>query len=92
MRSSTADINPECGIAPKQSATSVSTTQRAPANDSFTSTCSPSCAARFGRNLNAERSFRRIKGYNQMPHLVDALRRHTHPKTTAGTETVRAAA
>jgi hypothetical protein len=28
MRSSTADINPECGIAVKQSAMSVSTTQR----------------------------------------------------------------
>ena len=29
--------------------------------------------------LNAERSFRRIKGYKQMPQLVDALRRHAHP-------------
>ena len=29
--------------------------------------------------LNAERSFRRIKGYKQMPHLVNALRRHAHP-------------
>lgn len=29
--------------------------------------------------LNAERSFRRIKGYKQMPQLVDALRRHTNP-------------
>ncbi len=26
--------------------------------------------------LNAERSFRRIKGYKQMPQLVDALHRH----------------
>ena len=42
----------QCDNASKQSATSVSTTQRAPANDSFTSTCSPSCAARFGRNPN----------------------------------------
>jgi len=31
--------------------------------------------------LNAERSFRRIKGYKQMPQLVDALRRHTNPHT-----------
>jgi len=29
--------------------------------------------------LNAERSFRRIKGYKQMPQLVDALRRHANP-------------
>lgn len=39
--------------------------------------------------LNAQRSFRRIKGYKQMPHLVDALRRHAHPDTT---DTVTAAA
>jgi len=31
--------------------------------------------------LNAERSFRRIKGCKQMPQLVDALRRHAHPDT-----------
>jgi putative transposase len=31
--------------------------------------------------LNAERSFRRIKGYKQMPQLVDALRRHANPDT-----------
>jgi len=31
--------------------------------------------------LNAERSFRRIKGYQQMPQLVDALRRHANPDT-----------
>lgn len=31
--------------------------------------------------LNAERSFRRIKGYKQMPQLVAALRRHAHPDT-----------
>jgi transposase-like protein len=35
--------------------------------------------------LNAERPFRRIKGHKQMPQLVDALRRHTHPETGAGT-------
>ena len=40
--------------------------------------------------LNAERSFRRIKGYKQMPQLVDALRRHANPDI--GTETVGAAA
>ncbi len=43
--------------------------------------------------LNAERSFRRIKGYKQMPHLVAALHRHAHPDTAAEThETVGAAA
>ena len=31
--------------------------------------------------LNAERSFRRIKGHKQMPQLVDALRRHANPDT-----------
>jgi putative transposase len=41
--------------------------------------------------LNAERSFRRIKGYKQMPQLVDALHRHAHPQR-ANTETVGAAA
>jgi putative transposase len=30
---------------------------------------------------NAERSFRRIKGYKQMPQLVAALKRHAHPDT-----------
>jgi putative transposase len=39
--------------------------------------------------LNAERSFRRVKGYKQMPHLVAALHRHAHPGTA---ETVGAAA
>jgi putative transposase len=42
--------------------------------------------------LNAERSFRRIKGYKQMPQLVAALHRHAHPETAADTETVSAAA
>jgi len=42
--------------------------------------------------LNAERSFRRIKGYKQMPQLVAALRRYAHPETTTGAETVGAAA
>src|ERR1700739_3562045 len=42
--------------------------------------------------LNAERSFRRIKGYKQMPQLVSALRRHAHPETTADTKPVGAAA
>ena len=40
--------------------------------------------------LNAERSFRRIKGYKQMPQLVDALRRHAAPRHH--TESVGAAA
>lgn len=42
--------------------------------------------------LNAERSFRRIKGHKQMPELVAALRRHAHPETVNRTETVGAAA
>ena len=42
--------------------------------------------------LNAERSFRRIKGYKQMPQLVAALYRHTHPDTAPGAEIVGAAA
>ena len=42
--------------------------------------------------LNAERSFRRIKGYKQMPQLVEALHRHAHPETASTTETVGAAA
>jgi putative transposase len=42
--------------------------------------------------LNAERSFRRIKGHKQMPQLVAALHRHAHPETTTDTETVGTAA
>jgi putative transposase len=42
--------------------------------------------------INAERSFRRVKGYRQMPQLVAALYRHAHPDTAAPTETVGAAA
>jgi putative transposase len=43
--------------------------------------------------LNAERSFRRIKGYKQMPDLVAALHRHAHPDAPAqAPETVGAAA
>ena len=42
--------------------------------------------------LNAERSFRRIKGHKQMPQLVDALRRHAHPHNVTDTESVGAAA
>jgi putative transposase len=42
--------------------------------------------------LNAERSFRRIKGYKQMPDLVDAPYRHAHPDTAQGAESVGAAA
>lgn len=42
--------------------------------------------------LNAERAFRRIKGYKQMPQLVAALHRHAHPDTLANhTDTVGAA-
>jgi len=42
--------------------------------------------------LNAERSFRRIKGHKQMPHLIAALHRHTHPDTAPAAETVATAA
>ena len=42
--------------------------------------------------LNAQRRFRRVKGYKQMPQLVAALRRHTHPDTARRPETVGAAA
>jgi hypothetical protein len=38
--------------------------------------------------LNAQRSFRRVKGYKQMPQLVATLRRHAHPATAPSTETV----
>jgi transposase-like protein len=41
--------------------------------------------------LNAQRSFRRVKGYKQMPQLVAALHRHANPDT-ADAETVGAAA
>jgi len=42
--------------------------------------------------LNAERSFRRVKGHKQMPQLVDALRRHARPYTVTDAESVGAAA
>jgi len=42
--------------------------------------------------LNAQRSFRRVKGYKQMPKLVTALHRHAHPDTAQRPETVGAAA
>ena len=42
--------------------------------------------------LNAERSFRRIKGYKQMPQLIEALHGHAHPETASSTETVGAVA
>jgi transposase-like protein len=42
--------------------------------------------------LNAQRSFRRVKGYKQMPQLVAALYRHAHPDTARRPETVGTAA
>jgi transposase-like protein len=42
--------------------------------------------------LNAQRSFRRVKGYKQMPQLVAALRRHAHPNPARRPETVSTAA
>jgi hypothetical protein len=41
------------------------------------------------RMINAERSFRRVKGYKQMPQLVAALYRRAHPDAAAPAETVR---
>jgi transposase-like protein len=41
---------------------------------------------------NAQRSFRRVRGFKQMPQLVAALRRHAHPATARSTGTVGAAA
>jgi transposase-like protein len=41
---------------------------------------------------NAQRSFRRVKGYKQMPQLIAALRRHAHPTPARQPETVGAAA
>jgi putative transposase len=38
--------------------------------------------------LNAQRSFRRVKGYKQMPQPVAALRRHAHPATGRNAETI----
>jgi hypothetical protein len=42
--------------------------------------------------INAERSFRRVKGSKQMPHLVAVPYRHAYPDIAAPTETVGAAA
>ncbi|OSC38934.1 IS256 family transposase [Mycobacterium decipiens] len=42
--------------------------------------------------LTAERSFRRVKGYKQMPQLVAALHRHAHPKEKTDTEPAGSAA
>ena len=52
IRSSTAAINPECGISPKQLAMSVSAAHRLPLQDSSISTWSASCCDRLGRNPN----------------------------------------
>jgi putative transposase len=42
--------------------------------------------------LNAQRSFRRVRGFKQMPQLVAALQRHAQPNTAHRPETVGAAA
>jgi putative transposase len=42
--------------------------------------------------LNAQRSFRRVRGFKQIPQLVAALHRHAHPNTAHQTETVGTAA
>jgi putative transposase len=42
--------------------------------------------------FNAQRSFRRVRGYKQMPQLVASLRRYAHPTTARSTETVSPAA
>lgn len=41
--------------------------------------------------LNAERSFRRVKGCKEMPKLVEALRRHVDPAVTPSCHNERAA-
>lgn len=53
-RSSIASIKPECAIASKQLAMSVSTTQRRPRQDSSMSTCRASCGDRSGPNPNEQ--------------------------------------
>ena len=53
--------------------------QRDPTTDATDKWC---CAGQGARcPFNAERSFRRIKGYKQMPQLIAALKRHAHPAT-----------
>jgi putative transposase len=42
--------------------------------------------------LNAQRSFRRVRGFKQMPQLVAALHRHARPNTAHRPETVGTAA
>ncbi len=42
--------------------------------------------------LNAERSFRRVKGYKQMPQLTAALHRHAHPEEKTDADPVGTAA
>ena len=42
--------------------------------------------------VNAQRSFRRVKGYKQMNDLVAALRRHAHPRTARDADPVSTAA
>jgi transposase-like protein len=42
--------------------------------------------------LNAQRSFRRVRGFKQMPQLVAALHQHAHPTTVPRSETVGSAA
>ena len=41
--------------------------------------------------LNAEHSFRRVKGCKEMPKLVEALRRHVDPAVTPSRDNERAA-
>jgi putative transposase len=42
--------------------------------------------------LNAQRSFRRIKGHKQMPQLMNALCGHAHPETGTDNQPVGTAA
>jgi len=42
--------------------------------------------------LNAQRSFRHVKGYRQMPQPVTALHRYAHPETAKDTHPAGAAA
>ena len=58
IRSSIADINPECGISPKQFEMSDSATHRLPLQDSSINTWSAPCCDRLGLNPNEQAEVR----------------------------------
>ena len=85
IRSSIADINPECGIASKQLAMSDSATHRLPLHASSMRTWSASCAERLGRNPNEHSSMSASK-IGSMTIFVAAC---TIRSRTAGIESGR---